>query len=216
MILDYGGNIERHGPVDQIKPKRKSSGGSGSEDGSPIEPTPKMKTCPQCRTIMVATSTMCPDCGFEFKAPEVKKKIDSESSDKSILSEVKDVVLERYDVKEVVYTVHTKRNEPYAPRTMRVTYVIGDVLSFSEWICVEHDGFAREKAVRWWYARSSLPMPTNADEAVKLANDGHLAFSEKIVVKNDGSKFPSIVDYELGEIPIKELLVVTEDDDVPF
>lgn len=102
-----------------------------------------------------------------------------------------------YNVLRVVYSVHTKRDAPpYAPQTMRVRYyyTVNDYVS--EWICFEHVGFAREKAVRWWQQRTSAPIPYLAADAVLLANEGVLAEPTKIKVrkyKND--PFPRIVAY---------------------
>lgn len=175
-----------------------------------------MKTCPQCKSIVPISVTMCPDCQFDFPPPQ-KQKIDDKPSEKSVLSDVKDVVLERYEVKEIIYSVHVKRNaDPHTPRTMRVSYVIGNTMEFSEWVCVEHENFAREKAVKWWQERTTLEMPYTAEAAVELANQGYLAFAEKIIIKNDGSKFPQIVDYELCGIPSMESIPVFNDEDVPF
>jgi len=52
-----------------------------------------------------------------------------------------------YEVFDVRYSVHTKRDAPPdAPKTMRVEYRIGQFTSVSEWVCFEHGGYARWKA----------------------------------------------------------------------
>jgi DNA repair protein RadD len=60
LILDYGSNVERHGFIDQVKPKDKMSGGDGE---APV------KQCEKCQTIVHAAAKICPECGFEFPAP---------------------------------------------------------------------------------------------------------------------------------------------------
>jgi DNA repair protein RadD len=69
-------------------------------------------------------------------------------------------------------------------------------------VCPEHSGYAKRKFEAWWKRRSKIAPPNNAVEAVRLADDGALAKPSKIIIKSvAGEKFPSIVDYELGEPP---------------
>ena len=38
----------------------------------------------------------------------------------------------------------------------------------SEWVCFEHTGFPRDKAVGWWRRRAgNLPPPATVDEALQ-------------------------------------------------
>jgi DNA repair protein RadD len=60
LILDYGQNVERHGFIDQVKPKDKMSSGDGEA------PT---KQCESCQTMVHAACQICPECGFQFPAP---------------------------------------------------------------------------------------------------------------------------------------------------
>ena len=117
--------------------------------------------------------------------------------------------------------VPTKRDAPpEAPKTMRVYYRLGLNHWQSEFICVEHEGFARQKAVGWWRRRSHDPVPDTAERAVELAEAGSLAITEKITVRSiAGEKYDRIVDYQLGPLP--EALEVSrfdpfDPDEVPF
>ena len=62
LVLDFAGNVARHGPVDAVTPKR-----PGEAEGAP--PT---KICPDCDSILAAALRQCPDCGHLFPPPEVK------------------------------------------------------------------------------------------------------------------------------------------------
>jgi hypothetical protein len=88
---------------------------------------------------------------------------------------------------------------------MRVEYVTSSGLlreSVSEWICIEHDGWARQKAAAWWSQRSLAPCPASVDDAVALAKAGLLADCEAITVSViAGEKWPKIVGYKLGARP---------------
>ena len=94
--------------------------------------------------------------------------------------------------------VHTKRSAPAdAPRTLRVDYRIGFNLWQSEWVCIEHDGFARQKAELWWVKRSDEPVPDTAAVACEMAATGAIREPKSITIKSvAGNDFDRIVGYE--------------------
>ncbi len=190
LVLDFGGNVLRHGPVDQIKIKQRDLGLG----------TAPVKECPECLSVIAAGYTRCPDCGYEFPPPE-RSKHEAKASEAGILSG--QVTTEKHAVQDVFYSVHIKRGAGSdAPRTMRVDYKIGWHRYQSEWVCFEHDGYARQKAVAWWKKRSRASVPTTVQEAVDIANNGGLALTTSITVRSvSGEEFPRIVDCELGPIP---------------
>lgn len=210
LVLDFGGNVLRHGPVDQltIKDASKSQGNDAAA-----------KECPKCQAVIAAGYSACPQCGYVFPAPE-RDKHDTRASDAGVLSgQVHDETLE---VDEIFYRVHTKRLEPEAPKSMRVDYRVGLSEFHSEWICLEHQGFARNKAVAWWKAHSPDPVPDTAARAVEIAEAGGVARAETITVRTvAGEKFERIIDYTLGPMPepIPEAALATlgtTEEDIPF
>jgi superfamily II DNA or RNA helicase len=226
LILDYGSNIMRHGPLDMIKVKEPGSGGHGGE--APV------KKCPKCNALIAAGYGKCPECGYEFPPPE-RSNLTEHASNEGVLSgEVKD---EEYDVHGVFYEPHVRRNaDEGTPRTMRVDYEIGIGQYKSEWVCPEHTGYARKKFERWWKERApdGCPIPNTVDEAVSWARAGALSVPMHITVRwVTGEKFDRISKVVLGERPemTDELMwqlengplteppggmPVVEDDDIPF
>ncbi|MEI8194332.1 MAG: DEAD/DEAH box helicase family protein [Phycisphaerae bacterium] len=191
LVLDFGGNVLRHGPVDQIRvsePNQKRSG---------IAPA---KECPQCQSLIATGYAACPECGFVFPPPE-RREHDGTADATGVLSG--EVTITEYPIRSVNYSVHVKRDAaPDAPRSMRVDYEYAYYQHKSEWVCFEHHGFARLKAEAWWKLRSCAPVPTSAEEAVTLANAGALAETLSITVRSvAGEKFDRIVDCELGAKP---------------
>lgn len=193
-VLDYGNNVIRHGPVDTLKPEKRESSGDG---------TAPAKKCDSCGALVHAAYRVCPECGHEF--PEIEKKHATKASDAGVLSSEVEVV--EYEIEEVFYNVHTKRNAPEgAPQTLKVSYQPKGLNCelIREWICVEHDAgsFPQRKAAMWWRTRSHTTVPTDATEAAELANDGALASVSKIGVEyRPGERFPRIVSHELGDKP---------------
>ncbi len=210
LVLDFAGNVMRHGPVDQVEAVERIGGGSGE---------PPAKTCPECRSVIAAGYAVCPDCGYEFPQRERAKHAEV-ADDAPILSSASPTV-EEYDVYDVEYRVHTKRDSKEGdPQTMRVIYRVGFNHWVSEYICLEHTGYARQKAATWWRQRSLDPIPATAQRAVDIANGGGLAHPEAITVRSvPGERFDRIVGYRLGPIP--EPIPLTEslgydDGDIPF
>lgn len=191
LILDFGGNVLRHGPVDQIKVKEKSGSGSGEAPA---------KECLECHSIVAAGYAACPDCGFVFPLPD-RQPHEAKASNAGILSG--QVTTTTYRVSDVYYGVHTKRAASEDdPKTMRVDYKVGWHEYKSEWVCFEHQGYARQKAVAWWKRRSPDPVPDSVERAVELAHSGALATTMSITVRSvAGEPYERIIDYELGELP---------------
>ncbi len=191
LVLDFGGNVVRHGPVDQIKVKERNLGGKGEAPA---------KECPECHSVIAAAYATCPDCGYEFPPPD-RPTHDATATQASVLSG--QVTNTSYAVSDVYYSVHTKRGAGEdAPKTMRVDYKVGWHEYKSEWVCFEHSGYARQKAIAWWQRRSPDPVPPTVERAVELAQCGAVAGTSAITVRTvAGDPYERIVDYELGEIP---------------
>lgn len=132
LVLDFGGNVVRHGPVDQIRVMECGGNGNGQAPA---------KECPECLSVVAAGYARCPDCGYEFPPPE-RTKHDAKASDAGILSG--EITTTKHAVRDVFYTVHTKRGAgDEAPKSMRVDYKVGWHDYKSEWVCFEHTGYAR-------------------------------------------------------------------------
>jgi len=166
LILDFARNIRRHGPIDMIGIETGKEKGEGGD--API------KMCPQCAEIVYAGVAVCPICTFVFPPPV--KELTSKAYDDAVLS---DEIIERE-----VYTVSYARHEKEGKRpSMKVTYETG-LTSHSEWICFEHEGFARAKAVKWWGKRADGIAPRSVAEALERTSE--LAEPERIRVQRDG------------------------------
>jgi DNA repair protein RadD len=167
LVLDFAGNIARHGPIDAVSPKRPK----GGEEG--VAPT---KACPDCFSIVHASVRTCPDCGHEFPPPELK--IDAKASNLDVLTSGKS---QWVPVTRVSYARHDK---PGKPPSLRVDYWSG-LTQHSEWICIEHPGYPRQKAASWWANRvQGLPLPQRVDEAIACA--AKLRCPSEIAVRPSG------------------------------
>jgi len=190
LVLDFGGNILRHGPVDALQIK--DCGGSNGEAPA--------KECPECQAVIHAAYAVCPECGYEFPPPQ-RQQHDRQASTAGILSG--EVTETEYEVTEVYYSVHVKRGAPADhPRTLRVDYRCGFNDYHSEWVCFEHTGYPRAKAEAWWKARSHEDVPEMIEQAVDICEAGGIAPPRTITVRSvTGEKYDRIVKHQLGPIP---------------
>lgn len=191
LVLDFGGNVVRHGPVDALRVVAHDEREGGEAPA---------KECPQCQAVIAAGFATCPQCGFVFPPPD-KSTHEREASSAGVLSG--QVTTTEHVVRDVFYAIHQKRGAPpEAPKSLRVEYEVGLNQFHKEWICVEHSGYARGKAETWWRARSHLPVPTSAAEACRLAHAGALAPTTHITVRTvAGEDFERITDHRLGPKP---------------
>lgn len=173
LILDFGGNAMRHGPLDQIKGKPKNGGG----------PAP-MKECPECRSIIPAGCMTCPDCGHEWEIPRERKQHSAKADAVPLLSSQ---VSDWLPVTRIEYREHRK---PGKPPSLRIDYWCS-LARYSDWVCLEHEGYPRKKAEAWWRQRTDPhePVPSDVAEALLIAEDGGLREPDAIRVRPDGQYF---------------------------
>jgi DNA repair protein RadD len=151
LVLDFAGNTARHGPIDMVDGRKKEPAGGGD---API------KVCPECQTINHASARQCIECDHEFPPPVVK--VSAEAASNALLST--QIQASWCDVTGVTYSRHEKSGKP---ASLRVTYDCG-LARHSEWVCFEHTGFPREKAVGWWQRRApQVPAPASVEQALQ-------------------------------------------------
>ena len=216
LILDYAGNILRHGPVDLISPGKSRRPAGEVQEEQKEERTPALKVCGSCRLVVDAKCTECPECGAEL-AVDLPARHDTKAANAGVMSD--ETAEETHEVHDVLFRVHRKRDSPDdAPRSMRVDYMISLDEWVSEWVCFEHKGYARRKAEQWWAERSNDPIPSTAQQAVDLAEAGALALTKRITIaRRAGSKYWQVVGHELGEKPpAVEQFETTGTDEIPF
>lgn len=176
LVLCFGGNVVRHGPIDQpfIKGERKSS--------RPGEAPTKL--CPECEAPNPISATTCIECGHAF--PPVVTKIDTRASVGALLTS--QIRPEWLDVSTIAYARHPGRDGK--PDSLRVDHWCG-MTKHSEWVCLQHNGYPRQKACAWWNKRApGLPVPSTVEDALPMTRN--LLKPTQIQVKQVG-KFAEIV-----------------------
>lgn len=152
LVLDFAGNIERHGPVDAIRLRTRCSGTVSADDKPTDAPT---KTCPDCEAMLSAFARVC-ECGYEFPRIAIQAHDVTASSAAVMTAElVPDDYRSIQMVEGVGYSIHPAK--PGKPPTVRVDYWSGMHRVASEWLCPLHGGFAGAKFVKWLQTRFTRP-----------------------------------------------------------
>lgn len=210
LILDFGGNLQRHGPID-AENYGKTHAGSQHAGEAPV------KVCPCCGEEVLLGTRECP-CGWLFppREPSHDGKADEHAQ---VLA-----APEEWCVGEVSYHYHTKTKDPNGTPTLRADYYCqpadgeGGNLegkTISEWVCLEHEGYARRKAVKWWKQRTLAEVPDTIEDALALCNSGALAAPHTLTTIKDG-KWYRITKAELDAKPEEWGAELDEWDEIPF
>jgi DNA repair protein RadD len=163
LILDFSGNVRRHGPVDIATIDRgpvREGGEDEEETGKVKEDDENGKPCPSCETYVAKTATECPHCFFQFPIKE-KPKHAPVAEAIPILSTEPTKPVGRH-----VYKWTPRRHEkPGAPDSVRVLYHSG-LQMLPDWICPEHGGYARRKFEAWWLQHGGSSPPRTVQETI--------------------------------------------------
>jgi DNA repair protein RadD len=185
LVLDYGQNIERFGPVDKVKVKQVNN--------KAVAETIPLKVCPDCREVIGDTEKICSSCGKVF--PVVERKRTLPGTRASNLEVLRGSLMKaKFDGKQILQVVkhsvvlHQKLNKP---TSVRVDYYLNMLDKVSEWICPEHTGYAKTQALKWWNLHTGNDdMPETAEDLRYAMHNVGLA--QKIVVELDND-FPRII-----------------------
>jgi len=208
LVLDFAGNVNRHGPVDTINIIDKLGGVAGEVELAGTAPT---KECPDCHAIVAVNARICPHCQYVWPP-----KHEETASTQAIISTLAQP--EWFEVNEVTYRRHEKLGKP---DSVKVTYRCG-LQFFDEWVCPDHEGYAKTKATRWLTDRGIDPA-TSAESTTEhvLLGREYLKKPGRIMVRKEG-KYDRIVKYDFAFEPVKPPEPILPDwdsigeDEIPF
>lgn len=210
LVADFAGNILEHGPLAEIRVKDNHVVKSPHKvcpdcyEAVPLNAKEcpdcgydfDRKECPMCHVLVKKKEKFCPDCGYEFIALREPTHKARANIGIDVLTSKKASFPGWATVDDVEYKLHRKQGKP---DSLRVIYSCG-ITSYSEWICLEHSGFARDKAIGWWKNRDrGCPEdpPSTIVEALDRSYD--LRTPVKILV-DISQKFPNIIRHEFPPI----------------
>lgn len=185
LVLDYGGNMQRFGAIDQQPDMSKPREGCGDAP---------FKICEnnRCRTSNHASARQCEKCGQEFIFEE-KPAHEEQASDGVLFShEIKNN--NWHDVGDVLYNVH--QSAITQTPTIKVTYcdLMGKPIA-NEFVCAWHSGGARARALNWLIRAEISPIIPNEPHVLCDALRRTAKIPKRIETKKNG-KHKEVINYD--------------------
>lgn len=130
LVLDFAGNVKRHGPITEVKPPKHKGAGTGD---APV------KVCDECAELVHASVKVCPCCGYVFPpAPKEAVRL----YDDDIMG------LEPEEMRVRGWWWYVRQSKAKQINMLCVDYenaeLTGDKVT--EYITILHDGYARYRA----------------------------------------------------------------------
>ena len=140
IVLDYGGNVKRHGAIDDVKPRGK---------GERIATIQMAKECPNCKALVSIAARDCIYCGYGFPVKEREAKHEREAEEVSLLSDgrKKKEILREVECTGMKLFKHIPKN---GIPCVRVQYYYDCFFHVDEFICpYHHNEWVRDNAMIW-------------------------------------------------------------------
>jgi DNA repair protein RadD len=176
LLLDYGGNIARHGAIDKIQPPKKNRKKKKNDGEVTIRP---VKICPRCDQESAPSIQACPFCGYEYP---ILKNIEEKASNLDVLSTVK----EPFTV-NVNYLTKSRHKKDGMPDSVKVGYVCDNGKMYFEWLCPEHTSLAKNKTILYFYD-INISCPKTVDECLSMDIP-----KPRLIIIDDNNKYPIII-----------------------
>jgi len=154
LVLDFGRNIPRLGPINDPVIPRKKGVGNGEVP---------VKICEACGTYNHAKVRFCTGCGNEF---EFKVKIVAKAGTDEILRSDLPVV-EYFDVD---YAIYAKKQKDGKRAYIVASYFCG-MRKFNEFVFPESAKYGKHLFHQWWMQRHTSEPPDTTDEALKHVSE---------------------------------------------
>lgn len=207
LVLDFARCIETHGPINCLEAGEVRVIECGSVDHVVEEGQPQP---PSCGDTFSRVLGACPHCGWTIPPKEVareeaereaaaEKKLHEEQASQAAI-----IGGEPEEVKVDSVTLHRHR-KPDAPDSLCVQYRYG-LSTAKEWVCVDHEGFAGQKAKHWLERRLGKEWAKGLTVEEIFSDLFHTEYLEKHLIRITESitvvrrgRYTEIVDHKLRE-----------------
>jgi DNA repair protein RadD len=177
LLLDYGGNIDRFGPIDTLTIEPKSKKDKKAEISAK-----QVKMCTGCGFYSPMAAIECGDCGIPFPVKVIdNSKFSMGASDSDIISQYKKP--EWYDITDMSVGLHQKKDKP---ESLKITYYSG-FQAFPEWLRLD----LKQGQITWAKRSTALIVMTAQEAYDKRAN----ILRPVSILIDTNDKYPKLLDF---------------------
>jgi DNA repair protein RadD len=177
LILDFAGNVRKHGPVNMVVAADKKTKAVGEVEQIPC------KECPNCQSYVPISLRVCNYCEYAWPQKDQVKHAARPDTDVEIVVKAPASETGWQEIDRVDYSIHRKIMKP---PTLCVTYSIGKNAA-RQWLGFSYPeaSYPRKKACDFWIAAGGkLPLPKDTQSAFDRIHE--LNQPEKAYIEKDG------------------------------
>jgi DNA repair protein RadD len=172
LVLDYGKNIERFGPINLIKVAPKHKGAKEKNK------TATVKICSSCGEYNALSNKECAECKAPFPVQDRTTNVTRKASEADIIQRA-----------PLTYAVTDTRYLPCKSakgiEMLKIQYYCG-LKTFAEYLLLEHPEHTRKHArAKWLSLGGKSPAPASVKQAWERKDE--LLKPSRITVKRDGN-----------------------------
>lgn len=193
LILDFAGNVRRHGPVDSVTVTGRPSG-NGDDKGKVGIDSVQAKACPQCEALAALNARTCRECGHEWPHEEKPKHDPKAESELGIMSTEK-VPPQQLPVVDWTFRVYASD----MGSVLEVTIMAG-LNSYREWAAFDGASWRRQKGCEWWSRHGgAIPFPSTAQEALDRVSELAMPITVTVERSKTKPKYFNIIGRSFGK-----------------
>jgi DNA repair protein RadD len=183
LFLDFAGNTERLGPINNVYVKKKGERTTKKSVG-----VLRTKVCPNCGVYIPIQAKICEICNHKFV---IKTKLKPKASTASIVETFDEAKPRWLEVQDVRYSIHKIKGKTDA---FRAQYYCG-LMVISDWVFFGRPNYAGVMAEHWikWRLPDDVIYPQSMNDLMHVSC--FLRRPKRIKVDFSG-KYKEVTDYE--------------------
>lgn len=178
LLLDFGGNLLRHGPIDNVR--LRAPGEQHKADAA----ANRVRICPQCDEANPPKAKTCLACGYAWQPAQREIRIDAVEASDAALVGSDPSRWRKLGVRELSARLHQK---PGSPPSLRVFFHAEDGTAVSDFWALEHPNrWARNRGRQRWRTLSrqpEQPAPVTSLEALRRFSAGEIRAPATIIIE---------------------------------
>jgi DNA repair protein RadD len=193
LVMDFAGNVMRHGPVDDVSVRDKSK---KQKEGRAEVNSVLAKTCPDCSTLNGLRALSCWVCKYEWPVEPKHSAVANEN----ITLLRRDIKPQWVDVKQVSARLNLSK---LGNLSVRLDYLVGLTIHHQYLPILQRNKYG-QLAQNWWNIAVSAKCKPNGADIISI-EDYVATFNDAVASNDSNLKTYRALDATLVKVIIKEI-----------